>query len=164
MNTLVTTVAGGINHSRSHVMRTIRMCGGTLAMLLALGGSAWAQVNAEGVVSGTGAVTITRPAETMRLQIAILGRGTTLKDALKALKERTEDATEELVELGADKKSIKVDEPRVQESQNDRRRQLEMMMMQRMQAAGKASKKAKVAPPVIVAATLTAEWKLTEKD
>jgi uncharacterized protein YggE len=136
------------------------------AVTLALGisGTAMAQFHEQGVVSGTGVVTISRPTETMRLQIAIMGRGATLKDALKALKERVEDAKGELEDLGADKATIKVESSKIMEVQNNPQQQMQMMMMQRMKQAGKASKRATVAPPVIVTAMLTAEWKLTAKD
>lgn len=136
------------------------------ALVIASGGGGFAQVGQPDLVSGLGMVSISRPPETFRLQIAILGRGATLKDALVALKERTAKAQTQLVAMGADKETMKVGDARVTDVNNDRNRQMQMMMAQRMrlQARGaKAAQKAQPAPPIIVSAQLTAEWKLTAK-
>lgn len=115
-------------------------------------------------VSGTGSVTLTRMPETMRLQVAIMGRGSTLKDALAALKDRTTRAQTQLTALGAEKASIKIGDSKITELPNDRNQQMQMMMLRRMKrGGGKAAQKAPAAPPVLVTAQLTAEWKLSSK-
>lgn len=115
-------------------------------------------------VSGAGSVTISRAPEVMRLQVTLLGRGSTLKDALAALKDRVTKAKPQLVTLRADKDSIKVEDSRIAELKGERHQQLQMLMLERARQGGKTSKaKAATNPPVIVSAVLTAEWKLTAK-
>jgi len=125
-----------------------------------------------GVVSGNGVVTISRQPETMRVTVAVQGKGATLKDALAAVKARTEAAKKQVVTLGADKDSIKIDTPKINTQQADQqqamvRRQMQRAMMQQMNKAKKGGKKdkepAKPAEPVLVAAMFTAEWKLDSK-
>jgi uncharacterized protein YggE len=118
-----------------------------------------------GVVAGNGVVQISRQPETMRVTIAIQGKGATLKDALAAVKKQTDSAKKQLTTLGADKDSIKVESPKITAQQNDQQQQMQMMMMQRMNKPGKGNKKAAAKPPepVLVSAALTAEWKLEAK-
>ena len=124
----------------------------------------FAQFEQPNLVSGTGSVSMTRMPETMRLQVALIGRGATLKDALAALKDRTTKAQTQLAALGAEKESIKVGNSRIAEMPNSRSQQRQqVMMMQRMKRGGKASQKAAPTPPVLVSAQLTAEWKLSSK-
>jgi uncharacterized protein YggE len=122
-----------------------------------------AQYTESGVVSGTGAVAISRPSEVMRMQIALLAKGGTLKDAMASLKARSDAARTRLVELGAVKDSITIGPAQISEQRNDRNRQIEMMMASRLKRGGKSAAKSKVTPPVIVSAQLTAEWRLTGK-
>ena len=135
-------------------------------------GSARAQYpgTESGVVSGNGVVTISRQPETMRVQVAIQGKGATLKDALAAVKTRTEAAKKQVVTLGAGKDSIKVESPKITTQPSDQQqammqRQMQRAMMQQMGKAKKAAKKEAVKPaePVLVAAMFTAEWKLDAK-
>jgi uncharacterized protein YggE len=137
---------------------------GFLALVVALDcpGPARAQVHDEsGTVSGNGVVTISRAPETMRVQIALQGKGADLKAALAAVKTRADAARKQLTGLGADKDSIKVDGAKIAAKNNQQQRQ--MMMMQRMKQGNKASKKPKTPDPVLVSAMLTAEWKLDSK-
>ena len=142
-----------------------------LAASLAWCGQAHAQYGAaeSGVVSGNGVVTISRQPETMRVTVAIQGKGATLKDALAAVKTRTEAAKKQVATLGAGKDSIKVESPKITAQQADQQ-QAQMLRMQRqmmaqMGKAKKANKKeaAKPAEPVLVSAMFTAEWKLDAK-
>ena len=136
----------------------------TVVLLLAAPGFARAQVDEPGTVSGNANATISRQPETMRVQIALQGKGAALKDALAAVKSRGDAARKQLTTLGAAKDSIKIDAPKVSEKndqQQQRQMRMQMMMMQRMKQGGKAaSKKAKPAEPILVSAMLTAEWKL----
>lgn len=124
-----------------------------------------------GVVSGNGMITITRQPETMRVQVAIQGKGATLKDALAAVKTRTEAAKKQVATLGANKDSIKVESPKITAQQADQQQaqmlRMQRQMMQQMNKAKKSSKKdkeaAKPAEPVLVSALFTAEWKLDAK-
>jgi uncharacterized protein YggE len=127
--------------------------------------SAFAQPSASGSVAGTGTASISRVPEIMRVQVAITSKGATLKEALAALKTRSDAARLQVITLGAEKDSVKVDAPRIAAQDPNRRRSMDMMMAQRMKQAGKkGAAKDKTAPPVEVTSTLTAEWKLTAKD
>jgi hypothetical protein len=123
--------------------------------------------SSQGVVSGNGLVVISRKPEAMRLVVVLQGKGATLKDALASIKTRGEAAKKQLVTLGAVKDSIKIDDAKIAEPDNDRQQQqmrMQMMMMQRAGKAAKPGKKtAKTPDPVLVSATVTAEWKLEAK-
>ncbi|MGQ0635969.1 MAG: SIMPL domain-containing protein [Planctomycetaceae bacterium] len=137
-----------------------------LLALLAWGRPLMAQFELPNLVSGTGSVSLIRAPEKMRLQITIMGRGATLKDALSALQDRVSKAQTQLATLGAEKETIKVGDSRISELPNERnqQRQLQIMMMQRMkQRGGKGATKAPAAAPVLVTAQLTADWKLSSK-
>jgi uncharacterized protein YggE len=134
------------------------LCGGFLA------GPTAAQEFAGSSVHGAGNVVIKRLPDTMRVQVAIIGKGTNLKEAVAALKTRVDAARKQVEALGADKDSITVDAARVFEQQNDQRRQMEMMMAQRMRGGGKKNAKNKTSPPVMLSSQLTASWKLDAKD
>jgi uncharacterized protein YggE len=118
-----------------------------------------------GVVSGNGVVVISRKPETMRLLVVLQGKGATLKDALASIKSRGEAAKKQLATLGAGKDSIKLDDAKIAEPDNNQQQQRRMQMMQRGGGkAPKAGKKAAKTPdPILVSATLTAEWKLEGK-
>ena len=139
---------------------------GLVACAVALGfpDSVRAQAPDEsGTVAGNGVVTISRPPEIMRVQIALQGKGADLKAALAAVKARADAARKQLTTLGAGKESIKVDQAKIGAKNNQQQRQMQMMMMQRMRQGNKASKKPKTPDPVLVSAMLTAEWKLDSK-
>jgi hypothetical protein len=114
-------------------------------------------------VAGNGATVLSRTPKTMRLRIDLSGSAKSTKDALAKLKSLGDSATAKVKELGAEKDSIKLSTPRIADASNDQRRQMEMMVRQRMRASGKKPK-AQPEPPVVVSATLTAEWKLAGKD
>jgi uncharacterized protein YggE len=130
-------------------------------------GLAQAQFGSEaGVVSGSGVVVISRKPETVRVQIVLQGKGTTLKDALAAIKTRGEAAKKQLLTLGAAKDSVKLEDAKIAEQDDNRQQQqrrMQMMMMQRGRAPKAAKKGPKTPDPVLVSATITAEWKLEAK-
>lgn len=141
----------------------------TLSICLAgIGASTSAQILGEPSsggppsVSGSGAATIERQAETLRMNVELLSKGKDLKDALAKLAERRKAAEEQLKKLGADAKSIKFGEPQISAAQNNP--QIQMMMQQRMmmrqqQRGGRrAAAKPAVAPPVTVTLPLVAGW------
>lgn len=113
-------------------------------------------------VSGSGAATVERQAETLRMNVDLLAKGKDLKDALAKLAERRKAAEEQLKKLGADAKSIKFGEPHISAGQNNPQAQMQMMMRQRMmqQRGRKSAAKSAVAPPVTVALPLVAGWAL----
>ncbi|HLQ46135.1 MAG TPA: SIMPL domain-containing protein, partial [Planctomycetaceae bacterium] len=70
---------------------------------------------------------------------------------------------QQVIALGADKASVKVQPAQIVKATNDRQQQIQMMMRQRMQQGGRKKEPAKKAEPIQVAATFTAEWKLSAK-
>ena len=112
-----------------------------------------------GTISATGAASIKRSPETLRLQIEVSAKAKNLKDALAALKTLREGAVEKLTKMDAVQDSIKIADPHINTAISNRQRQMEMMVRQRMRQGGKKAKKA-TEKPITVSATLTAEWKL----
>lgn len=134
---------------------------GLLAVLLAC--PARGQPPVEGSVSGTGMAEVERMPQVMRMRIVVTTKGKDVTEALAALKDRVSAARTQLAALGADKASIKSEDPQIAMENNDRRRQMEMMMAQRMRGGRRpAAKKEEVKPPVSVSTTLLAQWPLKD--
>lgn len=140
-----------------------------IVFLCTCGKSAFSQVGGSGLyggekgtVSGTGIVTIEKKPQVMRMQIDILSKAGSLKEALTGLKDQIAAARAQLAVLGADKKTIKISPPQISSTKSERQQQIEMMLSQRMQSRGKGNAKKKKATtgPITVSAQLTAEWKL----
>lgn len=125
-------------------------------------------VDAQEAVAGiqvSGMSTIERPAEVMRMQVEILAKSSKdLPDALAKLKTRRAKVEKALETLGADKKAIKFGELRIDDTQDDTHRRMEMMVQQRLMQRGRKPPKEAIAKPVRVAMRLTAEWPLKEGD
>ncbi|MDB5387790.1 MAG: hypothetical protein JWM11_3436 [Planctomycetaceae bacterium] len=117
-----------------------------------------------GVVSGTGMVQLERIPEILRMQVQLTSKGATLKEALTALKARSDAARLQLATMGAEKESIKIDASRIAVQDPNRRNAMEMMLAQQMKRGAKGAAKSKPVAPVEVTASLSAEWKLTVKD
>jgi uncharacterized protein YggE len=116
-----------------------------------------------GSITGTGTAQIERLPEVMRMRVIVTAKGSTLEEALAALKDKTEAAKSQLATLGADKGGVKLDEPQIAVENSDRRRQMEMMMAQRLRGGKRSAKKDETKQPVAVSSTLTAEWPLQAK-
>lgn len=136
-------------------------------MLLTLtwtGSAANAQYGEDGL-RVTGTTTLERPSEKMVMKVDLLAQSTKdLSDALLRLKSRRAKAEKLLESLGVNKDSIKFGEPKIDESQDDRQRMMEMMMRQRMLQQGKKAAPQKQDKPVKVMVDLTAEWTLKPGD
>ena len=126
----------------------------------------FAQYSSQDGIQGTGNVVLERPAERMRMQIEMLAKSSKdLPDAIARLKSQRANVEKQLATLGAIKDSIKFGDPRIDESQDDNQRQVEMMMRQRIsQPRGKRPVKEVLSKPVRVAMKLTAEWSLKPGD
>lgn len=111
-----------------------------------------------GGFSGSGSVEIKRAPQRMRMQVDLLAKGKTLKEALERLKSRRETALSELQKLGAVKESVNVDDPVLHTPENDQSAQVRRMMMAR--ATGKSAAKKPPVQLVTVKSVLKAEWKL----
>ena len=139
-------------------MRSTFAC--LVACLSLAPGTAAAQPAEPGTVSATGSATLERPPAVMRMRVDVMFKAGTVEEALAGLKVQTAAAREAAVKLGASEESIRVESPRIASEKNDEQRQLERMMRERMARAGRNRKTAEVAVPVMVSATMTAEWVL----
>ncbi len=147
-------------------MKPLTICCAISTCLLGLVSPARAQyggIEAPGTVSGTGVVTLERMPERMRLQVAILSKASTLKEALDGLKDRVEAAKVQLGTLGVDKESITVGSPKITGAKSAQQQQMEQMVRARMKRSGRKQPAAPEKKPVVVAAELKAEWKVTAK-
>ncbi|MBW3540913.1 MAG: hypothetical protein KY476_11635, partial [Planctomycetes bacterium] len=136
----------------------------SLAAALLTAGSAAAQVDTPAIVSADGSATLTRPPQMMRMRVDVMSKAATLEEALAGLKQQTAKAKTQLVEFGADADSIRVEAPRVTSLKTEQQRQMEELMRQRLERAGRGQAKARASMPVIVAATLEAQWKLNSTE
>lgn len=114
--------------------------------------------------SGTGITQIERMPETVRLQVAVLSKAANLKEALSGLKTRVEASRKKVESLGARPDSIKIEPAKVASEKSDRQRQMEAMVASRMRSKGKKGKQPAKAQPVIVSASMTAEFPLKSKE
>ena len=139
---------------------TVAMWGVTLVALTSVDAQ-----DAGAGIRASGMSTIERPAEVMRMQVEILAKSSKdLPDALAKLKTRRAKVEKVLESLGADKKAIKFGELRIDDTQDDTHRRMEMMVQQRLMQRGRKPPKEVIAKPVRVAMQLTAEWPLKEGD
>jgi uncharacterized protein YggE len=123
--------------------------------------SVQAQSAYPGTVTAHGMAEIKRQPEFLRVQIDLLAKGKTLKEALAKLKERKQLAQKSLEILGVAAKDVEFGEPGINADKNERQRRMAMMMMQQARIQGKKPpQKAKEPPPVVVYVQLTAELPL----
>jgi uncharacterized protein YggE len=144
------------------MIRFVNNMGFVSLVLLAMVQPVGAQ-SAESSVSGMGVATIERPAERMRMQIELTATAPTLKEALKALKDRRDAAEAQLEALGAEKASVKFSDVAMSEdSGSDRRKEMERMLRNRLSSRKGKDGKAGVALPTshTVAVQLMADWPL----
>lgn len=142
---------------------TVLLFAAPATLLAQAGGDAMSHLLSGGTVSGQGVVKIERYPDVMRLQIAILGKSNTLKDALTTLKDRSQAARLQVVAMGAGKESINIGEPELSAAKSNEQQRMERMILQQMRAAGRKRKKANVKASITVSATLTAQWPLKGK-
>ena len=112
-------------------------------------------------ISATAKVAFDQRPTALRVQVELVAKGKTLKEALAKLRERREAATAQLDTLGADEESITFGNPSLTNALNQQRRQFEMMLVQGMASRAKRVPKGLQIPKmVIVSSELTAEWPL----
>jgi hypothetical protein len=119
-----------------------------------------AQEPAGRTVTGHGMGEIKRQAELLRVQVEVVAKGKTLKEALTKLRERRQAAQKNLEQLGASAASIEFGEPQIVIERNDRQQQRMMMMMAMRNGGKKPPQKPKEAPPLSVSCSLKAELRL----
>src|SRR5579872_5924977 len=117
-----------------------------------------AQSPAAPTVTGTGVVEIKRQPEILRVQIELLARGKTLKDAMEKLKNRREEAKSSLVQLGAKKEKIAVGETTTADELSGRQNDIDRMVRNRNKVLGKQPEKTET--PAIVSGIVQAEFVL----
>jgi uncharacterized protein YggE len=117
-----------------------------------------------GQVSGTGTVVIKRRPDVLRMQVQLAAHGKDVKEALAKMKMRRDAVRGKLVELGANKDSIEMGEPRAANDESSRQRQVQMMVRERMRQQGRRAPKTEDAKPVNLSIDLKAEWPLTGND
>ncbi len=121
---------------------------------------ATAQERPAGTVTGVGTSEIKRPAEYLRVQVDVLAKAKTLKEALGKLRERKQAAQRQLETMGAVAGSIEFGEPAVVPEKSDQDQRMQMMMMMAQNGGRKPPQKPKEAPPIVVACPLRAEIRL----
>ncbi|WP_439624533.1 SIMPL domain-containing protein [Gemmata sp.] len=109
-------------------------------------------------VTGTGSFEIKRQPETLRVQIEVMARGKTLKEALEKLKIRREEVRSALVQLGARKESVALGDPSTADELAGRQADVGRMIRDRNRAIGKAPGNAEA--PAIVAGMVRVEFPL----
>jgi len=118
---------------------------GVVVMLFASPAALWAQSPAPATVSGTGSVEIKRQPETLRVQIELMARGKTLKEALDKLKARREEAQATLIQLGARKDGIILGDATTADDLAGRQGDVDRMMRDRNRALNKPPGKVETA-------------------
>jgi uncharacterized protein YggE len=131
---------------------------GTTLLALVLAPLA-AQTPLPGTVTATGSAEIKRQPELLRVQVEVMAKGKTIKEALAKLKERRDATLARVVELGAAKDNVVFGEANVGSEKTDRQVQMEQMLRMRLRTQGKKAPKAKEAP-VVVTAQLKADFPL----
>jgi uncharacterized protein YggE len=119
-----------------------------------------------GNVSGTGVVKIEKQPTMMRMKIDLFAKGSSIKEALANLEDRKKSAGKQLEDLGADVKSIAIGTASVSTAQsNQQQQQMSMMLDMLNERRGRQAKPnpPKIAVPITVTCSLTAEWNLTAK-
>jgi len=138
--------------------------------MMALGvllGLAAPQAGAEelATVIAQGTSVVERPPELLRMQLEIHAKATDLKTALSRLAERRAKAEKVLLELGADKESLKFGTPHVSAEATQRQQQMRMMVVQQLRARGGRPKEGVETPePVTLALSVKAEWPLAQTE
>ena len=118
-----------------------------------------------GTVIAQGTAVVERPPELLRMQLEIHAKASDLKTALSRLADRRAKAEKVLLELGADKESLKFGTPHVSAEATQRQQQMRMMVLQQLRSrGGKPKEGAETPEPVTLALSVKAEWPLSKTD
>jgi uncharacterized protein YggE len=118
-----------------------------------------------GTVTGNGKVVIEKTPAVMRIQVDLLSKAGSLKEALAGLKDRIEASRAQLAAFGVDQTSVKLGQPKLSAGKSDRQQQMERLLAERMRSLnrGRTETREAASSPVTVSVQLTAEWKLKAK-
>jgi uncharacterized protein YggE len=109
-------------------------------------------------VTGTGAYELKKQPDILRVQVEVLAKARSAKDALAKLHEHRQSARAQLEALGASSATIEFSEPVVTSTLDPNEARMQAMMAQRAMMQGKkAPAKPKEAPPVVVSCMLKGE-------
>ena len=116
-------------------------------------------------VSGQGLYEIRKQPDILRVQVEVLAKARSAKDAVAKLQEHRQAAKAKLESMGAVPATIEFTEPVVTITQDPNEARMQMMMQRQamMQGGKKPPAKAKEPPPVVVSSMLKAEIPLTAK-
>ena len=113
-------------------------------------------------ISTSGTSTIKRLPNTIRVIIPLQCKGKTIEEALANLKIEQQTALEKIQKIGVKQENVKFESFSIDQSQKDKRRQIEMMIAQRMPASTSSPRQtAAVALPTTVKCMFLAEWSIT---
>ena len=110
-------------------------------------------------ISATGTSTIKCLPSTIRMIVPILAKGKTIDDALKSLETERKTVFEKVLKIGFVEENLKVENFSFDQSQENKRRQMERMVAQRMGQA--RMKKTITTESVAIRCMLFAEWPMT---
>ena len=133
-------------------------CTVVVGMMLCL--VALARAQEEGVVTGSGQVTLTKQPNLVRAEIQVLAKGEDLKQALAQLEQERSSARQKLVSLGAKEDSIEFAAARIGAAAKQTAAQQMMAMMR----GGRTPKPAAEDGQVQVSSLLRVEWPLQAVD
>lgn len=117
----------------------------------------------EGIQAGGTAEIALRP-EQMRMSVDLISKGKDVAEAIEKLRGVRAKAEGELAKLGAIKESVKFGDPQVDESEVQRREQMEAMLRSRLTPKRAGGKPPVIAAPVTVTLPLEAAFPLTAAD
>jgi hypothetical protein len=114
-------------------------------------------------VTGQGAFEMRKQPDILRVQVEVLAKARTAKDAVAKLQEHRQAAKAKLESMGALPATIEFSEPVVTNTMDPQEARMQAMMQRRMMMQGgkKAPAKAKEPPPIVVSCLLKAEIPLT---
>ena len=116
-------------------------------------------------VLAQGTSVVERHPQVLRMQLEIHAKANDLKTALSRLTDRRAKAEKVLLELGADKASLKFGTPHVSAEATQRQQQMRMMVLQQLRARGGRPKEGAETPePVTLALSVKAEWPLAQTE
>ena len=110
-------------------------------------------------ISAAGTSSIKRLPSTIRVIVPIQAKGKTIEDALKSLETERKTALDKIQKIGFTEENIRVEGFSFDQSQENKRRQMERMIAQRMGQAG--AKKTTSTESVAIRCMLYAEWPMT---
>ena len=118
-------------------------------------------IQASSTVSAQGEATSSKPAQIVRVEVELMGRGGTVEEALASLEDRVESAREKLAQLGADDDSVELTEPAVSTEYVMRQRQIQQMLAEQMRGRPGAEDRFSMPEVIAVTRVLRTDWPIS---